>query len=321
MILYFAGAEVEKVNQALLDNGVKNILYSFYYIHLFGRYPFIERMIKDHPDVNMFLDSGAYTFSRKGDKTRGRFGSQENYLKSYFKFIDLYGHGFRRIAEPDFDVAGMEIEEVADLREEMLSRWPHLPIMPTYHPWREREEWLEYCEDPRVKHLAVGMGEYTPGELRWLCNQAHDHGKTVHGFGMTKIRTDLRSVPFDSVDSSTWLQGQRYGTMFVFQGNTFQNIHSGAIGGKENRRRYKEYFKGIGCDFAKILADDLDEVRKANIIAWRNLAERLVVMRKYQTLDNSRTATDSSDDTKQTTTLKRREEEPGKVWAKGRSDV
>ena len=143
------------------------------------------------------------------------------------------------------------------------------------------ERWQQYIEDPRIKVLGIGMGQWNTGELRRMVMMAHMAGKPVHGFGMTKVNTILRYVPLDSADSSSWLSGQKFGTQYIFQGRSFITLTQ-KNRAKQRRKQYKKYFESIGCDYHKILEDDVQEVRKSNAIAWIRLAARLEYMRKLQ---------------------------------------
>ncbi len=278
--IFLAGAEHEQATYALLDNGVRNILYSFYYIHYHHKDGFIQRVLRDNPQVRFFLDSGAFTFAQTSHGEVDA-GAQSAYLEAYFNFIEATKGSFIRIAEPDFDSSTMSVDQVTRIREAMLEQWPELNIVPVYHPWRGIDAWHQYCDDPRIKAVGVGMGKYSMGELRKLVMYAHLRGKPVHGFGMTRIASTAKVVPFDTIDSISWVAGQKFGVSYLFKGGKFITL-TVKNQGKERRRHYRKYYESIGCDFQKILVDDVAEVRKANIIAWRNLSARLEEMRKRE---------------------------------------
>jgi hypothetical protein len=87
---------------------------------------------------------------------------------------------------------------------------------------------------------------------------------------MTRARVE-QLVRFDSVDSTTWSMGGKYGNLFVWKGDKFITLPANQ---KKDRKLYRKFFKAQDIDMSKILADDGDEVRKCNIIAWRLLSER-----------------------------------------------
>lgn len=277
--IFLAGSEIEKLSRALLENGVRWILFSYYYVVAFNKAEWINRIQEEYPHVKWFLDSGAFTYASQA-KTGKKLPPPRKYVKQYMDYIQDTGHRWCRIAEADLDeINGMDIsrEEVEGWLEEMLVRFPDYPIMPTWHHWRGRSKWTEYCQDPRVKVLAIGSGGGTPvGVQRKMVLEAREARKPVHGFAMTKVNTVLKWVPYDSVDSTSVWMGQKYGSLPIFTNNKWKVLDGDH---KNDRRQYRKYFTNIGCDYRLIEKDDLTEVRKASVIAWRNLAERFHLLK------------------------------------------
>lgn len=271
--IFLAGGEASGLIKSLIEGGVRNILFSYFYIWELRRENAIARIQRENPHVNWFLDSGAFTYMVRRTKEPDSLPPLDQYVRRYFAYIDEYGAPYCRVTELDVDTSGHPLEEVDEWREEMLERWPHLNVTPVWHETRGIEAWDQYCEDPRIRTLAIGSeaGDATLGRLRQLVNQARKWHKPVHGFGQTKTKV-LRTVPFDSVDSSSWSFGQRSGITFIFRANTFLVMTADK---KNLRRVYRRYFKNIGCDAQKVIDDDVKEVRKANVIAWRAYSDRL----------------------------------------------
>lgn len=439
--IYLAGAEVERLVESLLNNGVKNVLLSYFYIHRMRKENYFDRMMAKHPEVNWFLDSGAFTFYAQAKAGTIPTAAINQYVRRYFNYVDVYGDRYCRVTEPDLDVAGYDYGQVRYWLMEMLDRWPELNITPTWHANREQDAWLSYLEDPNIRTLAIGSGDIkNVGQIRRMVMLAAQYGKPVHGFGCTRINTILKQVPFDSVDSvagsstvwvrsngksalalpisqlyadwsrgqyrgwetltavggpvgyamqwarlhdvvrhrvekplievtvtggrrlrltedhglfrraasgsleetptsdirvgdtvaaardairspdvvylgvisirliqskvrnvydlsvpgtekfiangllvhnsSSWNLGQKIGATFIFRNNRFQRIDD-----KTQRKKFKSYFRNIGCDPAKVVGDDLYEVRKANILAWRALSDRM----EYQKMHGRQT--------------------------------
>lgn len=281
--IYLAGAEVETLTRALLDNGANKVLYSYYYIQQMRRERFIEQMQEEYPHVQWLLDSGGFTYWAKFKAQPERLMKVDEYRRRYFSYIDATWDRWARVTELDVDPTGLATpDEVAEWREEMLERWPRANIMPVWHPERGPEEWQVFCRDKRLKHLAIGSGQKLWGMVRRMIWEARLRNKTVHGFGMTKVRTVLPSVHYTTVDSTSWLMGQKYGTLFVFANNQFRLVGKGGSMGKAERKFYRKHFEKIGVDWRKIEADDVAEVRRANILAWTRLSDRMEYMRKRQ---------------------------------------
>lgn len=281
--IFLAGAEVETLTRALLDNGARRILYSYYYIYQMRREGFIARMQEEYPDVEWFLDSGAFTYWAKFKSEPEALPPWKIYKKLYFSYINDTWERWCRIAELDLDhMDGITIDMIADWREEMITNWPKANICPVWHPSRGPEDWTNYVRDKRFRHLCIGSGQRDSGLVRRMVMEARQRNKTVHGFGMTKVNTQLQQIPYDSVDSTSWLMGQKFGTLFVFQNNKFRLLGKDGSMGKNVRKLYRTHFTKIGVDWRKIEADDVAEVRRANILAWTRLGARLEEIRKRQ---------------------------------------
>jgi hypothetical protein len=158
MKIFFAGGEQNTLSKALLSNGVKHVLYSYFYIWQHHR----EYGVFDHqmnnPEVEFFLDSGAFSYM-SAVKMDNNLPPVEEYAQMYFRFIQKYGTRYSRIAELDLDYAeGVTMEQVRKWRAEMLSSWPNLPIIPVWHKERGVGEWELYCKDKRYQHLGFGSG-------------------------------------------------------------------------------------------------------------------------------------------------------------------
>lgn len=270
MHIYFAGAEQNVWTRALLQNGVKHILYSFFYLWAHHRELGAYDHLTENRDVSWFLDSGAFTYGSSRKLDHNMLDPHE-YVAMYYRYVDRYGKLYDRIAEPDLDFAdGVEVSDIRDWRNEMLKNWPDLPICPVWHVHRGIDEWHRYCRDDRIRHLAIGSDVTDCGLLRRLTNEAREAGKTIHGFAMTKMKIN-EMVRFTSVDSSTWATAFRYGHMYVWMADKFYSIPASD---KRARGKARKFYKANGLDVKKILADDSDEVRRCNIIAWRLLSER-----------------------------------------------
>ena len=51
----------------------------------------------------------------------------------------------------------------------------------------------------------------------WFINEAHKRGAKIHGLGFTNLK-GLALYHFDSVDSSSWTTGNRFGAIYKFNG-------------------------------------------------------------------------------------------------------
>ena len=66
----------------------------------------------------------------------------------------------------------------------------------------------------------------------YFINMAHKYDTKIHGLGYTNTKK-LDKFPFDSVDSSTWTNGQRYGEYHKFKNGRIEVVTAG----KDRRMR------------------------------------------------------------------------------------
>lgn len=86
-----------------------------------------------------------------------------------------------------------------------------------------------------------------PMILKWFIDQAHSAGTRIHGLGFTNT-TLLPFLKFDSVDSTTWLSGSRFGQIYFFNGKqmVYRNPPKGMRAKNHdlsNRHNFNEWIK------------------------------------------------------------------------------
>jgi len=288
--IYLAGAEASTLSDLLEASEVKHILYSFFWISKKkqGR-QFAERVQRGIDAGRKYLlDSGAFTYQTQA--VAGEFMPLDRYLDQYLRYIEKYGHLFEACAEldiegaeiPDFGMVDYE-EHVIPWREQMVKANPKAKIMPIWHvETRTTEDWDACCRDPRYQYLGIGgqaqlRDDEMVGTFSKLLSKAHRAGKIVHGYAATKVKTQLKQLKFDSVDSSSWLSAQRFGTTYIFKNGQFIVLDKNQ---KALRRRHRRHFKKMGIDSKALEADKSSELRKAAVIAWRDLGAHLMKQRK-----------------------------------------
>lgn len=178
---------------------------------------FTEKVIL--PNCKSFLlDSGAFTFM---NSAKGKPINWEQYINRYIDFIVRNDIDF--FFELDIDsIVGLE--QVERIRRKIEQRTGKQPI-PVFHRERGKDYFVDMCKN----YPYVAIGGMTAGvereaykrTLPWFINTAHDHGAKIHGLGFTDMK-GLKKYRFDSVDSSTWAAGNRFGKVYVFDGETIQ---------------------------------------------------------------------------------------------------
>ena len=189
----------------------KYILESFYYFQEW-QIPLIKKS-------EMFLlDSGAFTFM-SGKKSNDFDG----YLTRYIEFIKK--HDVKYFFELDIDsVVGYD--KVKKLRKR-LEKETGKKCIPVWHKSRGKDEFLKMCDE--YDYVAIGgivTKEITKDQypfFTWFLNEAHKRGCKVHGLGFTSI-ADLPKCHFDSVDSTSWKSGGRFGQLHIYSNGTIKTI-------------------------------------------------------------------------------------------------
>jgi hypothetical protein len=198
---------------------------------------------------DFILDSGAFTFMQ-GSATV----DFEDYTRKYAAFV--VKHNIEKFFELDIEsVVGWD--KYLDLRkllEDLTGRDP-IPVM-------HRERGKDYYLDIVQNHPYVAIGGIAAGHVRrteyayleWFITEAHKAGAKIHGLGFTNL-TWLEKLKWDSVDSSSWLYGNRSGVVYQFDGRTIQK-HTGPVGARLKARetaihnfnewvKFGEYLEGV----------------------------------------------------------------------------
>lgn len=198
-------------------------------------------------NYNVFLlDSGAFTFM---SSLKSGTVNWDDYIGRYADFINEYN--VKYFFELDIDVI-VGIKEVERLRNKLESL-TNKKCIPVWHKSRGKDYWLKMVKD--YDYVAIGgivTREIKPSEYKyftWLLNEAKKENCKVHGLGFTNL-TGLHKYPFYSVDSTSWLSGNRFGSVSYFNGETIITKN------KEQGQRVKT-----------------NEVAKHNFYEWIKFAE------------------------------------------------
>lgn len=174
-----------------------------------------ERLIPHFGDF--LLDSGAFTFMQ------GKGGSPnwDEYIERYADFINR--NKVEKYFELDIDVV-VGYDRVKKFRAK-LEKLTNRPCIPVWHLSRGLDEYKRMCDE----YGYVAIGGIVSGEIRKekygafpaLIGEAHKRGAKVHGLGFTALDW-LKTCHFDSVDSTAWTTGNRFGFLYYFDGKTMR---------------------------------------------------------------------------------------------------
>lgn len=204
MKLYFAG--IESQEKILLACKPKNVLFSFASANKAA----ISYALSDNCE-SYLLDSGAFTFMNGKSKI-----DFDSYVDRYIEFINQYK--VKNFFEMDID-AIVGLKKVEEYRKR-IERKTGRQCIPVFHRERGKQYFLDMCKE--YSYVAVGgiaIKDISKSEHKyfpWFINTAHEHGCKIHGLGYTDF-AHINEFRFDTVDSTTWLNGGKFGNMITIR--------------------------------------------------------------------------------------------------------
>lgn len=212
MKLFLAGVmpwREEGIYTPVIEQFRPFILESFFYAD-----KVTEKLLPYYGDF--LLDSGAFTFMMG---SHGQSIVWEDYVERYADFINR--NHIQKFFELDIDSL-VGYEQVKALRSQLESLTGKQPI-PVWHKSRGKDEFLRMADAyPYVALGGIVSKEWSKNEYNffpWFISQAHKRGAKIHGLGFTQLE-GLKKYHFDSVDSTAWTTGNRFGYIYQFTGST-----------------------------------------------------------------------------------------------------
>lgn len=208
MKVFFAGSGLTRVWQD------KN------FFDFFRLQTFFHITDKEAEDIKKYkdflLDSGAFSFFG------GKAIDWDNYVTTYINFINKYD--VKNFFELDlYSIIGVKETEKIRTRIEFETKKKSIPV---FHKRLGIDYYKNLCENYNyIAISASGMYESKwtrkePEKLKKMVLYANSKKVKVHGLGYTKIEM-LKQIPFYSVDSTSWLSGNRFGVVYIFNGSGF----------------------------------------------------------------------------------------------------
>jgi len=274
----------EITTKSLIKYNLKNVLISYYnffrssdtrnYWEIMQELPKDLTINKNWQGLlknfdSCMVDSGAYTYQVKS----GLYGSEQKKeintslmsLNKIDKFTESYGKWLtdnKRYYDYYFE---MDIDKIIGLKKveeyrSFLEKCAGKQCIPVWHENRGIEYWEKMITD--YKFVAVGgiaSGEFLNPERQfsYMVDLAHNKNCRVHGMGFTKFRY-LKFIPFDTLDSSTWMMGARRGVFQLFLDGTMRTLSPKDIGSKNTHIYYKDFFD-MNAQSWKAYGDYLEE--------------------------------------------------------------
>lgn len=177
----------------------------------------IMRCVQSDWCKDFLLDSGAFTYRQKA-KTMS-LQSFDSYVDKYIEFINTYN--VKHFFEMDIDnIVGLEKVEEYRARIERRTGKQSIPV---WHSNRGWQYFVDMCKE--YSYVSIGGIAKNPNGKKlekifpYFIEHAHKNCVEMHGLGYTDIK-NLKKYPFDSVDSTSWSSGSRYGITFELRGNS-----------------------------------------------------------------------------------------------------
>lgn len=203
MKIFLSAIEGQKEIPQIFAGKMKWNLMSYYAIR---KNTAMAEYIRDNSE-EILIDSGAHSF-QKGKKV-----DWVKYTQEFADFIKKYDRpNVIGYFEMDVDnIIGYDkVLELRKILENVSDK-----IIPVWHYNRGIDDYIQMCKDYAGKIVAItGFrgAEIRDDQYLMFVKVAKKYGCKIHCLGMT--RTDvLDKVPFDYVDSSSWLQNGVYGNI------------------------------------------------------------------------------------------------------------
>lgn len=261
MRLFFGGGEIPGWRELMAREGVKDVSLSFVGLHRRTKNGAKNFSIADNfpGDMNVFLDSGAYSFNKENS---GHTREEAHQLgEAYKDFVEANLDRVEMVSE--FDVLRFGSGTMEHNRENFYDLLGD-KFMPIWH----QEYGIDELERLASAYRRVGITE-TEVENRditpVLNNLVGRYGVLLHGVAITGMGS-MGRVKWDSVGSTSWLSPSQYGDTFVWTGTELKRYPMKYK--DQARRRHRTLFESNGFDAQLIADDNRDEILRLSLWSW-----------------------------------------------------
>ena len=207
----------EQALDDLIGAGYKNILIAW-------ENKKIIRKVASRNDINLIIDSGAYTAWTKGSEVdldeyinfSKEIQNNNNLNSLVIVNLDIIPGRFGSVpCKEDIEIASQE-----GWKNYEKMKGEGLEVMHLFHQ-HEDIKWLNKLMKEKVDYIGISPANdmSSKARLKWLkgvFSIVKDKKKT-HGFGVTDIKI-LSQIPFFSADSSNWSTLARWGCSGIYDG-------------------------------------------------------------------------------------------------------
>lgn len=274
----FYSAASPRDSQQVIDAGAAELLVSYHYLRQRKR-AFTEEIIPQifNADGLFMTDSGGFSFIT-GEEKEEYYTEKfwQPYLEEYVQFLSDYSKFIYVAANLDLDryLGRDKIDKWNDKYFKPLEKKMNIVYIVQrdwdrkYNDYRGLKRLKEYMDE----HEYIGCNQTMKESSGIIYAQAKIRKKRIHGFAWTSL-TLLHNQPLFSIDSSTWLSGQRYGTTFQYDGKNFRAHEKYK---KHLRKGSKIFCRDHGLDYDGLIADKQYPVTAFNAYNWRGFRDEFV---------------------------------------------
>lgn len=268
--IYAAGCHAEWEFSTVHSANYPRLLISYAYLQ--KDHDLIVRWKDRYPEVEIMVDSGAFTFFAEADKgIEHDLDFYEDYADRYIEFLDRYSEYICAAADLDiYSLTGDEFVERLQTEHFLpFERSSGVPICYVWHPMLGIEGWVDMCS--RFDYVGIGSSERSSDLYNPLMRIARDYLTKVHVMGYAETLV-MHKWEFFSVDQTTWLVGKQFADLCVFDGRRIKRLHW-----KDPRavRRYEHRIRETGAQLGAILGGDVKEACRSNLMGYARMEEAL----------------------------------------------
>jgi len=215
---------------------------------------------------NVMVDSGAFSFM-SGTETRIKKEDIDKFVEGYGRWLRNNKGYYDYFEEMDLDF--LFPMDIIEGYRKFLEECAGKKCLPVWHINRGLDYWKQMVKD--YDYVAIGglvSGEITEMEkyAPFLIDIAHNNNCKVHGLGYTKTRL-LKFIPWDSVDSATWIYGIR-GTFFLFDGDKIVSLKLKTFNksSKIHYIKFAEINAQSWCAYAKFIENYWNRQKEESLV-------------------------------------------------------
>jgi len=277
MNICLAGYETQYAGYGLVLPKETNLFLSYYYQKKVDKtLPILKP--KGHKGT-IIIDSGAHSFfsfiglsvTSGFFKSKGQQKDPEIYFKKYLKWLVANYSYYDYFVELDLqEIVGYE--KIEEWRKEYKSKGVFSKCILVYHSVDGWDKFKKIINDSKCKYIGIEGIRLNIPMLPYnkYIKYAYDNNCKIHGFAFTRMQLlhtyPFFSVPFFSVDSSSWTVGSRYGCLQMFVNGCMKTLKSPLDKrNKMTKEKQKSKFLGYKLDI-RMLGGHRDNTKREIIV-------------------------------------------------------